>query len=308
MNESDDDIFFDCKDEINGFSSDTKICSSKIRIYDKTIKYNTHDIYIKNILSVKFYPFIFNNKIDREHIERLKDGILESTTFIDTIKIVNLEDILLIIDGHHRIRALFELYQEDKIEADMKLKVDVFDMIFINNDNNKYLLKLFEYINNTKPFKPDNMLNSLTHLFLDTIKKKELNNNNTYGVYIKANQNKDNLDYIKFPYIRPHYLVISLKEYLKQNNLYSEDDIQDTVDYVIKLNNNAAKKFDKKKGKLKYTNKKIEKYFSPSGKYKFDKLKERHKKCKEKYHGFYLGLFENTDLIFERIKEMYDTQ
>jgi hypothetical protein len=99
------------------------------------------------------YHHPFNRKLNKTHIEEIKNGIIEDEMLTSTIKlIVDRNDDVYLLDGHHRYNALLSLNKKSKEAFDMSLYIEVYN---VNEHDDEEVVELFKKANNIKKMSLD---------------------------------------------------------------------------------------------------------------------------------------------------------
>ena len=217
-----DDEFYECEEEI--------INPSNISILgDKKNEKSGYDNYYidnfkntKNFIS-KIQEYDYNSPTNNEHIKSIerqlkKDPMLSGvfTTISDK------NNNLMLIDGHHRIQALKNL-----IKKDYKLNVPLDIHNYKCNDfDDDDVIKLFEKINNTKPFRTSSDIVKSSQYIINKIKSK-------IPKLFSYSEKRAN-----FPRIHTKTFNDELQNYLKKSKKYNEDII---ISNILNINDKLSK-------------------------------------------------------------------
>jgi hypothetical protein len=100
----------------------------------------------------KIQPWTYNNPLDPDHIQSIKKEILTNQELTGIFTVIQLENQdLVLIDGHHRLGAMLDIYEEHP-DLDLDLEIVVHNYVTDDIESQK-TKKLFQKINNTKPFR-----------------------------------------------------------------------------------------------------------------------------------------------------------
>lgn len=139
------------------------------------IKRDRYNNYYLNTLSdcknfiENIEEFDFNSTINKKHILDLKESLKTDNHLTGVLTTVLLNNgNLILIDGHHRINAIKLLYKED---VNLSIGLDIHNYCF-KDLNDPGLLKLFEKLNNTKPYKTNIDIVKSSKYIIDSIDEK----------------------------------------------------------------------------------------------------------------------------------------
>lgn len=93
----------------------------------------------------------YNNPVNKEHVQSIQKSLMKRPHLTGVFSIVKLDNgTYYFIDGHHRVKALKKIY---KVKPKFKIDITVHCYYSDTLDSEK-TIKLFNRLNNTKPFKP----------------------------------------------------------------------------------------------------------------------------------------------------------
>ena len=121
----------------------------------------------------KFINYIqewtYNNPVNNEHVQNIKKALIKHPHLTGVFSIIKLDNgTHHFIDGHHRARALKEIYK-DNPEFQINITVHCY---FSDTLDSEKTVELFNRLNNTKPFKP---VIKYVEVTIDIIKKIKIN-------------------------------------------------------------------------------------------------------------------------------------
>lgn len=95
-------------------------------------------------------PWTYNNPLKLEHVQAIKDQLKISPYLTGVFSIVELDSgKLVLLDGHHRHRALLNIYEEDGFDEELEMEIHCYRSDTINSNQTT---ELFQKLNHTKPF------------------------------------------------------------------------------------------------------------------------------------------------------------
>jgi hypothetical protein len=123
-----------------------------------------------------------NLKIEEQHVKYLYEQIItdKDPYLVNNIALVeynqyevdNFEDLIEVIDGHHRIEAIIKVYE---VRPDFKLGIWIC-LHYSNNPESPQTRKLFRKYNSLKPFLVDINISEFSSDIIQAINKKFSNN------------------------------------------------------------------------------------------------------------------------------------
>ena len=119
--------------------------------------------------------FSNNNPINFQHVENLKKSFLNNKNIsLDSIFVVVkfIDNCIILIDGHHRIKAFNELYNSNKINKDFEYEIHLYELDIEYNQYDDKVLNLFYQVNNTKPYKTIYDIISVSVYIFKKLKKR----------------------------------------------------------------------------------------------------------------------------------------
>ena len=120
--------------------------------------------FIENIIT-----WTYNNPLNLKHVKKIKEQLLKEPFLTGVFSVVKLNnDKVYLIDGHHRHRALLELYTEGKLDEDIPVEVHCYESDTIKSQKT---INLFQKLNHTKPFQVDIEINILALRIIDFMEK-----------------------------------------------------------------------------------------------------------------------------------------
>ena len=184
---------------------------------------DTYKLYIlKNLeeFSNDIELFTNNNPINYQHVENLKKSFLNNkNTSLDSIFVVVkfIDNRIILIDGHHRIKAFNELYNSKNLKKDFEYEIHLYELDIEYDSFNKKVLNLFYQVNNTKPYTAVYNIISVSTSIYKTLKK----------IYPKLfTQGKIRAN---FPHIRENQFNEKLIEKLYQLDRIDEHSILENI-------------------------------------------------------------------------------
>lgn len=199
--------------------------------------------------------YLFNNKVNQKHIDRLKKDINQTTNFINTLVFFQTEedDNIYSFDGHHRIKSMKEK------PCDELLEEVIVQMYYVDSLESESTHKIFKDINNTKPFSEQ-----VEKISIEIVKKlcnhfsSRCRYNGRKVIPFRSGDNRTTLPYVHEPTFRSRLnTVIRLYVNNDANNATTNDiDINDVVSRIVKINDEFSlkqlilkKKFSTEKNK-----------------------------------------------------------
>lgn len=155
---------------------------------------HTHKIIICNNLKTfsNIESFSNNNPINKKHVNKLKLSLKENKTkSLDSIfVVVGFKDgSIILIDGHHRMQAIKELYASEELKDDYEFEIHLYELDIDYEPTHKDVLDIFYKVNNTKPYKTVN--DNTKKTIIITKKLKE-----TYSELFKNGKKRANFPYV----------------------------------------------------------------------------------------------------------------
>ena len=181
-------------------------CDSSLRTSNYTIYlFNDGRELIENI-----EPWTFNNPLDAKHVNTIKEQLINDPVLTGVFTAIKLRNgKVYLLDGHHRHKALMELYSEGFLDDDIHLEVHCYNRDTINSNST---MNLFKKLNNTKPFSVDIRIQELTLRIIHFMEQ-------TYTKCIKDIKNKS------YPFIRKKELNDALQTRIRNTNNFDYDNI-----------------------------------------------------------------------------------
>lgn len=164
--------------------------------------------------------FTNNNPINLNHLQNLKKAFSKNcNNCLDGIFIVIKfkDNRIILLDGHHRVRAFKELYEQKDFVMDFSYEVHLYEMDFEYDQYNDDVLKLFYQINNTKPYKTICDIISISVYIFKSLKKK-------YPRLFTQSKTRAN-----FPHIREQQFNEKLIEKLYETEIINKEKILDNI-------------------------------------------------------------------------------
>ena len=122
------------------------------KIDGKNYKGGLYKISVSQLCKIA-YHHPFNRKLNKTHIEEIKNGIIQDEMLTSTIKlIVDKNDDVYLLDGHHRYNALLSLNKKSKDAFQMDLYIEVYN---VNEHDDENVVELFKKANNIKKMSLD---------------------------------------------------------------------------------------------------------------------------------------------------------
>jgi hypothetical protein len=122
------------------------------KIDGKNYKGGLYKISVSQLCKIA-YHHPFNRKLNKTHIEEIKNGIIQDEMLTSTIKlIVDKNDDVYLLDGHHRYNALLSLSKKSKDAFQMDLYIEVYNVSEHDDEN---VVELFKKANNIKKMSLD---------------------------------------------------------------------------------------------------------------------------------------------------------
>ena len=105
---------------------------------------NIHLILSKELLIIK--DLHYNRRLNQDHIEEIKKGIMEDKCIADPIKIArDSYGNIRILDGHHRKNAIFKIDKESKGNEYVKVLISIYTVKDIDDEDT---FTLYQKVNN----------------------------------------------------------------------------------------------------------------------------------------------------------------
>ena len=219
-----DEEFASCGEDETGYDSDDCYHTPYSVIEDnyKEEGKDDKDYQIVKVSSIKEFikteHFDHNNTLNKDHVQDLKQKIKQNKSGIlkGTFSIIKFKDnTIILMDGHHRLQALEELYEEKDFDEDFEFFVEVNALDIEHSQTDDKVLEVFRRLNNTKPFN-NNM-------------SKTVNNRNIMikvedkwkHLFSKTKEKKRN----KFPYLNKEGFSQALRKMLDDIENVDEESI-----------------------------------------------------------------------------------
>jgi hypothetical protein len=219
-----DDEFASCGEDETGYDSDSCYHTSYSVIednYKEDVKDN-NDYKIIKVSSIKEFinteHFEHNNTLNKEHVQDLKQKIKQSKSGVlkGTFSIIKFKDnTIILMDGHHRLLALEELYEGEEFDKDFEFFVEVNTLDIEHSQTDDKVLEVFRRLNNTKPFN-NNMSKTVNNRNIMVRVEKKWKH-----LFSKTKEKKRN----KFPYLNKEGFSQALRKMLDDIENVDEESI-----------------------------------------------------------------------------------
>ena len=156
-----DDEFASCDEDETGYDSDDYYHTNYSVIEDnyKEDKKEDKDYYFVKVDDIKSFieieSFMHNNPLNKEHVQTLKEEIKENESGVlkGSFSIIKFKDnTIILMDGHHRVQAIKELYEDGDFDKYFEFFVEVNTLDIEHSQKDDKVLEVFRRLNNTKPF------------------------------------------------------------------------------------------------------------------------------------------------------------
>ena len=234
---------------------------------------------VNDLLELKWKPPYFQRPVDEERVQdivehyqfKLKDNIFE---FISPLIVAKYEEMLYIIDGQHRLKAIEYLFgQDEKFNEDKKIP-----LVVIPVNSMEHIEELFQTLNKLLPL-------SDVYKLEDKNKKKIIVETSYY--FFKKYKKIFTAKKARRPFINKN----AFEDYLLNNDVIEDLDIIDSSTDLI---------FALEKLNTFYKNQPSD-YFPKKGQANFNSMV---KKIENK-GGLYFGLFPNFEWINDLRKRVW---
>ena len=200
-----DEEFFDCQEDN---PSNINILGTNVikRKYYSNYYIEDFEKIKKFIINIEEYNY--NSPTNEEHIKTIENVIRKTHKLYGIITtITNKHNHLILIDGHHRILALKNLIRNG---YQLKISLDIHNY---NCDQftDDCVMKLFESLNNTKPFRTNIDFVKSSEYIITKIKK------NIPKLFSESKTRAN------FPRLHLKSFNNSLQKYLEKNKEYNEE-------------------------------------------------------------------------------------
>lgn len=142
-------------------TSDFKIPMEYFIIYIFRISF----IFINSII-----PWTYNNPLNLEHVQAIKAALRLKPILTGVFTIIELDNkMVYLLDGHHRHRAILELYRDGELDQPIEIVAHCYRSDRINS---KRTVELFQNLNHTKPYHIAPPVIQTTIMVIDFLEKK----------------------------------------------------------------------------------------------------------------------------------------
>lgn len=176
-----------------------------------------------------------NNTLNKEHIIKLKEDFENNKSGYITgiFSVIEFKDgCIILIDGHHRIKALKELYLEENFDTDFMFYVAIYKLDIKYSQEDENVLDIFSKVNNTKPFKTDIEVTKANINITSRLKSRYPK------LFSKTQEEKRN----RFPNLNEKGFCRHLGKILEEKEVINENELfKKIIDYNKKMKRDPTK-------------------------------------------------------------------
>jgi hypothetical protein len=187
------------------------------KVVHSTRSYDVHFPKMEKFVS-NMEPYSYNQKLNKNHVKQIKTAYLKSKhdiqgTFITCTDITGK---IYLLDGHHRYKALTDIYNKKKNKKNFNIEPQVHNYK-IENIHSASTRELFNRINKVKPFNNDEEIIRHCHNIIALLKDKY------------PNRFKENCSSVKFPNVLISDVVVQLRRKFKEMDVINDNQIIDEI-------------------------------------------------------------------------------